>query len=214
MKVRGHLCSSAGRPSLLTLASSRALAVSLALGAGAVGCGASPPTAAGTTFVAFASDFNGFHSWPSAVAMPSPNLPPVDAGRGTDAGPDGGATDGGVHPVPETEYWKIPSTPTGNEFPVGTIIVKETNEVDPTARQVFALVKRGGDFNPTGAVNWEWFELKNVADGSAAISWHGYGPPSGSADIYGGNPAVCNTCHKKAAANDYVWSAALQLSNF
>ena len=142
--------------------------------------------------------------------MPSPNLPPVDAGG---VGPDGGATDGGVHPVPETEYWKIPSTPTGNEFPLGTIIVKETNEVDPTARQLFALVKRGGDFNPTGAVNWEWFELKNVADGSVAISWHGYGPPSGSADIYGGNPAVCNTCHKKAATNDYVWSAALQLSN-
>ena len=45
------------------------------------------------------------------------------------------------------------------------------------------------------------------------IGWQGYGPPSGSADIYGGNPAVCNTCHIKAAANDYVWSAALQLSN-
>ena len=188
-----------------------ALALALALGGGAAGCSTSPPATTGTTFVAFASDFNGFHSWPSAVAMPSPNLPPVDAGG---IGPDGGATDGGVHPVPETEYWKLPSTPTGNEFPIGTIIVKETNEVDPTARQLFALVKRGGDFNPTGAVNWEWFELKNVADGSAVISWHGYGPPSGSADIYGGNPAVCNTCHEKAAANDYVWSAALQLSNF
>ena len=205
MKVAGRLWLSGGRHTSL------ALGVSLVLSGAVAGCSASPPAATGTTFVAFASDFNGFHSWPSAVATPSPNLPPVDAGG---VGPDGGATDGGVHPVPETEYWKLPSTPTGNEFPIGTIIVKETNEVDPTARQVFALVKRGGDFNPTGAVNWEWFELKNVADGSAAISWHGYGPPSGSADIYGGNPAVCNTCHKKAAANDYVWSAALQLSNF
>jgi hypothetical protein len=205
MKVPGRLWLSAGR-------ASRALALgaSLALGVAAAGCGASPPAVNGTTFVAFATDFDGFHSWPSAAAMPSPNLPPVDAGG---VGPDGGATDGGVHPVPETEYWKIPSPITGNEFPLRTIIVKETNEADPTARQVFALVKRGGDFNPTGAVNWEWYELKNNADGSVVIGWQGYGPPSGSADIYGGNPAVCNTCHIKAAANDYVWSAALQLSN-
>ena len=140
-------------------------------------------------------------------------VPEPPARRRGGVGPDGGATDGGVHPVPETEYWKIPSPITGNEFPLRTIIVKETNEADPTARQVFALVKRGGDFNPTGAVNWEWFELKNNADGSVVIGWQGYGPPSGSADIYGGNPAVCNTCHIKAAANDYVWSAALQLSN-
>jgi hypothetical protein len=206
MAVAGRFCLFAGRRASLALGASLALA----LGGAAAGCSASPPVAGGTTFVAFASDFNGFHSWPSAVATPSPDLPPVDAG-GVSA--DGGATDGGVHPVPETEYWKIPSAITGNEFPLRTIIVKETNEVDPTARQVFALVKRGGDFNPTGAVNWEWYELKNNADGSVVISWQGYGPPSGSADIYGGNPAVCNTCHVKAAANDYVWSAALQLSN-
>jgi hypothetical protein len=200
MEIPGRSWRSAGPGALLALA----------LGVAAVGCNSSPPAASGTTFVAFASDFNGFHSWPYATAMPSPDLPPVDA---SGVGPDGGATDGGVHPVPETEYWKIPSPVTADEFPLRTIIVKETNEVDPTARQVFALVKRGGDFNPTGAVNWEWYELKNNADGSVVISWQGYGPPSGSADIYGGNPAVCNTCHIKAAANDYVWSAALQLSN-
>lgn len=195
----------------LSVVSRAALALALALGAVAAGCGVTPgATGDAGIFLAFASTFNGFHSWPSAPAVPSPSLPPVDAGG---VGPDGGATDGGVHPPPETEYWKIPSTPTGNEFPLGTIIVKETNEVDPTARHVFALVKRGGDFNPTGAVNWEWFELTNNADGSVVIGWQGYGPPSGSADIYGGNPAVCNTCHIKAAANDYVWSAALQLSN-
>ena len=188
------------------------VALALALGA-AAGCTVAPsaPGNDGGIFVAFDSTFNGFHSWPSAVATPSPNLPPVDAGG---VGPDGGATDGGIHPPPETEYWQLPPlTPGSATFPIGTMIVKETNEADPTARQVFALVKRGGDFNPTGAVNWEWYELKNNADGSVVIGWQGYGPPSGSADIYGGNPAVCNTCHIKAAANDYVWSAALQLSN-
>jgi hypothetical protein len=206
MKITGRPWQSAGRRALLALA--------LGGAASATGCNAAAPGKGGDggVFVAFASDFNGFHDWPGKAfpAEPSPNLPPVDAGG---VGPDGGATDGGVHPLPETEYWKIPSPITGNEFPLRTIIVKETNEADPTARQVFALVKRGGDFNPTGAVDWEWFELKNVADGSVVINWHGYGPPSGSADIYGGNPAVCNTCHLKAAANDYVWSAALQLSN-
>ena len=186
------------------------LSVGAAL-AGLAGCNAASSAGSdGGVFVAFATDFAGFHDWPSAVAMPSPSLPPVDAGG---VGPDGGATDGGVHPVPETEYWKIPSTPTGGVFPLRTIIVKETNEADPTARQVFAIVKRGGDFNPTGAVNWEWYELKNNADGTVVVSWQGFGPPSGSADIYGGNPAVCNNCHVKAAANDYVWSAALQLSS-
>jgi hypothetical protein len=179
----------------------------LALGAGCKGAASESPD--GAPFVAFATDFAGFHDWPSAPAMPSPDLPPVDAGA---FGPDGGAGDGGVHPLPQTEYWKLPSTPTGGVFPLRTIIVKETNEPDPTARQVFAMVKRGGDFNPTGAVNWEWYELKNNADGTVVVSWSGYGPPSGSADIYGGDPAVCNDCHVKAAANDYVWSAALQLS--
>ncbi len=181
----------------------------LAVGAGCRGSAGG--AADGGPFVAFATDFAGFHAWPSALAAPSPDLPPVDAGA---FGPDGGAGDGGIHPPPETEYWKIPSTPTGGVFPQRTIIVKETNEADPTARQVFAMVKRGGDFNPTGAVNWEWYELRNNADGTVVVSWSGYGPPSGSADIYGGNPAVCNDCHVKAAPNDYVWSAALQLSNF
>src|SRR5579863_5591927 len=138
MTVAGRFCQFAGRRASLALGASLALA----LGGAAAGCSASPPGTSETIFVAFASDFKDFHSWPSAVATPSPNLPPVDAG-GVSA--DGGATDGGVHPVPETEYWKIPSPITGNEFPLRTIIVKETNEVDPTARQVFALVKRGGD---------------------------------------------------------------------
>jgi hypothetical protein len=192
---------------------SLALGASLALALGAaVGCSVAP-SAAGTDggiFLAFDTTFNGFHSWPSAVAMPSPNLPPVDAGG---VGPDGGATDGGVHPPPETEYWQLPPiTPGSTTFPLGTIIVKETNEADPTARQVFAMVKRGGDFNANGAINWEFFELTNNANGTEKVNWQGYGPLDPTKDIYGGNPNVCNDCHGKAVSNDYVWSAALQLS--
>ena len=185
-------------------------AFALVLTAGA-GCSVVPAAGNdGGTFVAFDTTFNGFHSWPTAVAMPSPNLPPVDAGG---AGLDGGAGDGGVHPPPETEYWQLPPiSPGSTTFPIGTIIVKETDEADVTARQVFAMVKRGGNFNPNGAVNWEFFELINKANGIEAINWRGYGPIDPTMDIYGGNPNVCNDCHGKAAPNDYVWSAALQLS--
>jgi len=160
----------------------------------------------GGTFVAFASDFKGFHDRPNqAEATPASTLPPFDAGAL--------AADGGVHPVPQREYWNQSPAPGSTTFPVGFIVVKETDEPDPTARQVVAMVKRGGTFNMLGALGWEMFDLKNNADGSASIQWHGYGPPAGSSDMYGGNPNVCNGCHKLAASNDFIWSTALQLSN-
>ncbi len=178
-----------------------------------LGCSTAPMASSdGHIFVAFASDFDGFHSWPnSAPATPSPDLPPVDAGG---LAADGGSTDAGVHPVPETEYWNHSPPHGSTTFPVGTIIVKETQEADPTQRQVFAIVKRGGHFNSTGALDWEFYELTNNADGTVRVNWQGYGPTSATMDLYGGNPNVCNDCHEKAASNDYIWSAALQLANF
>src|SRR5262245_10984882 len=49
-------------------------------------------------------------------------------------------------------------------FAVGTIIVKEVIPDESTDRQMFAAVKRGGGYNPDGAVGWEWFELGVRAD--------------------------------------------------
>jgi hypothetical protein len=185
----------------------------LLLGPLGLACGASAPSSApGGTFTAFATDFDGFHAWPSGPATPGPDLPPVPGGDGVDAGSI--AADGGVHVLPLTVYWNHPPPTGSTKFPVGTIIVKETDEPDLTARKVFAMVKRGGDFNPTGAVNWEWFELQNTVDSGVVINWRGYGPSSGSADVYGGNPHICNDCHGVAVSNDYVWSAPLQLSDF
>jgi hypothetical protein len=194
----------------MTATSTARLALVLAplcVGCGAAGAGASP----GGTFTAFATDFEGFHAWPSAPATPASTLPAVDGGDGVDGGALG---DGGIHALPLTVYWKQ-APPAGSAvFPVGTIIAKETAEAAPTARKIFAMVKRGGNFNPTGAIDWEWFELQNTADGGVVINWRGYGPPSGSSDIYGGDPTICNTCHLIAARNDDVWSSALQLTNF
>jgi hypothetical protein len=193
-----------------------AVVLAVAAGLGAAGCGKEPPPP--DEFLAFASNFNGFRDWPlSWPAMPSPDLPPVPGGDGVDAGAgaaDGGAADGGaVHRLPLTVYLNMAPPHGSTTFPLGTIIVKETNEADITQRQVFAMVKRGADFNASGAVDWEWFDLTNLSDGTEFVSWHGYGP-LGSADTYGGNPHVCNDCHKIAVSNDYVWSSALALSTF
>lgn len=190
------------------------MGAALLLGPLGLACGAAAPASPpATTFTAFATDFQGFHSWSSAPATPSPSLPPAPSGDGVDAGTTT-AADGGVHVLPLTVYWNHPPPTGSTTFPVGTIIVKETQEADPTARKVFAMVKRGGDFNPTGAVNWEWFELQNTANSGVVINWRGYGPPSGSGEVYGGDPTICNSCHLIAAANDDVWSSAVQLANF
>lgn len=190
------------------IAASLALAATLVLG----GCGGAQP-ATPDQFVAFASDFAAYHDWASAPATPAPGLPavPGDGLTVADAGAiDAGAADGGVHQRPLTVYWNHAPHSGSATFPVGTIIVKETDEADATQRQVFAMVKRGANFNASGALGWEWFELQNTAAGSVIIKWHGYGP-TGTTDTYGGNPHVCNDCHGLARSNDYVWSAAVQL---
>jgi len=145
-----------------------------------------------SVFVAFASHFAGFHKWESFDVT-------KDALPGT------------VHPDAKLIEYLNQRPPKGaTEFPVGTIIVKEGTDGDPTSRQFFGMVKRGGGYN-TGANGWEWFELKNLADGNGVqIIWRGVGPPLG--DTYGGDPhAGCNTCHRDCG-NDAVCAPAVQLS--
>lgn len=92
------------------------------------------------------------------------------------------------------------------KFGVGTLIVKTT------ADQIFVMAKRGGGYNPDGAVDWEWLELEGTVD-QPFIRWRGIGPPDGEGY---GQPGTsgCNICHSGAAANDFVHSAQLQLSGF
>ena len=171
------------------------------------GCGSSAGpedadggTSSGETFLAFAGNFTDYHGWSQAPATPSEGTPADQ-----------------VHPIgPWTLYWKFSIDPLqhgATTFPLGTIIVKQTDPgvVDPP--QIFAMVKRGGGFNATGARDWEWFELESYDDGTVSIVWHGFGPPAGT-EKYGGDGTVCNGCHAGAASNDYVWSSALTLSSF
>jgi hypothetical protein len=149
-----------------------------------------PP--AGSTYLAFAQDFQGYHSWPSYDTTKDADLV--------------GIHDGSV----VTEYInRLP--PSGStEFPLGTLVVKEaTGGTIP--HEIFAMAKRGGSFNAV-ATGWEWFELENLAcaDDRVKLLWRGVGPPIG--EVYGGDPnAGCNGCHADCG-NDAVCAKALQLS--
>jgi hypothetical protein len=159
-----------------------------------IGCSASETeNSDADTFLAFATTFAGYRNWSHAAAT-------------ADGAPSGVHTNG-----PMTVYWNELPPHGGVEFPVGTTIVKETDPgVSPA--QIFAMVKRGGGYNSTGARGWEWFELQSPDSDSVIILWRGVGPPNG--ETYGGDPTTCNTCHAQAVGNDFVWSTALQLSSF
>ncbi len=101
-----------------------------------------------TTFIANAQSFSCFRMWSHTPGVGPPGAPqPM-------------MPDGGLHSGPLTTY--INQTPAhgSTSFPVGTIIVKEQDDPALTDRQVFAMVKRGGNYNEAngmGAVNWEFF---------------------------------------------------------
>jgi hypothetical protein len=163
----------------------------VAMLAGLIGCGAAPSTSengdAGV-FLAVASDFAGFTTWPSQSV-------------------DTTVVSGASHVSGRRTVYINALPPVGAAaFPVGTLIVKVTE----TDGKIFARAKRGGGFNKSGALDWEWFELE---EGSAGLSvrWHGWGPPAG--EMYGGDAGgACNGCHIAAVDNDYVMSSWLALT--
>jgi hypothetical protein len=166
------------------------LVVASASGCGGAESATEPP---GDSFIAFASSFADFRTWPSY---------PVTE------------TEDATHTTgPRTEYLNQTPAHGSKEFPVGTIVVKESDAGALADRQIFAMVKRGASYNASGAKDWEWFELRNVDAARVTIVWRGVGPPAG--ETYGGDAnGGCNTCHAEASTNDYVRSKALQLSGF
>ncbi len=150
-------------------------------------------------FIPLQSDFAGFTSWTHY-----------------DVGDE--AVDS-VHVAGPREVFINKLPPKGStHFPVGTMIVKETQVgADKTQWEVHAAVKRGGNYNANGAIDWEWFDLSLDADAVPTINWSGAQPPPGGG--YGapvaGDPSAtdCNTCHAVAKANDYIQDSFLQLKN-
>jgi len=160
-------------------------------------CGGSAPDApadAPDVFLAFSSSFQPYQTWTHFHS---------------EGPPDDGTYSADVLGPREQYISQLP--PSGSTaFPVGTMIV----EVRHTG-VIFAGAKHGGDFNPTGAHDWEWFELlQDPSSQVVSIKWRGVGPPAG--EMYGGDPnGGCNACHTACGLNnDYVCSSQLQLASF
>ena len=166
----------------------------------ALGCAPSedaPPDSGGSgSFIALAPDFADFATWPAIT------LGAMDGTRGHDAG---------ISRIHLRGVVPAPSEP----FATGTILVKVT-ETTPSVVdwEVHAMVKRGGDYNATGAVGWEWFDLALTADGEPVITWRGEGSASDPGS-YGGLETdagpfaqTCNGCHGVVDYDDYVFDRA------
>ena len=150
-------------------------------------------------FIAQTADFAGFCKWSSA-----PAAAPGDAG-------DGIHGDAGL-----TVFWNKSPATGAKEFPVGTIVLKETNETDPSMRVAFAMVKRqprGTGYNSASAGGddgWEWWSVRDLGNCNVERLWRGPAPPS--TESYAGQTlGDCNGCHARAVGNDYVWDTAVQL---
>ena len=97
-------------------------------------------------------------------------------------------------------------------FPVGTVIVRTIETTASPNVTIHAMVKRGGGFNPKGALGWEFFELALAKkDGQPFWIWRGEKPPSGEmyqlllsqANVDKKDEEVdCNGCHAGDDAKD------------
>lgn len=156
---------------------------------GACGPDATEPAEPGT-FIALDRDFQGFRGW-TRYAIGSAPLE--------------GHAEG-----PRFVYANRPVPAAGGVYPVGTILVK-TVEVDddPTHWEIFAMVKRGGTFNATGAAGWEYFRLRLVDATAAVIAGRGLAPTDNGA-LYGPAGTGCNLCHGATVrGSDHVLSPPL-----
>ena len=163
----------------------------------AAGCGGSD----GPVKIALADDFAPYASWPS-VALGSDPLP---------GHPNG----------PRTGFLNQAAPPGAKSYPVGTIIVKQIQtdgSTDITQWDLFGMVKRGGDYNQGGALNWEFFILRMNEAGVPQIVDRGTHPADsntdGGATSYGTamNGETCNVCHGAIGTDqhDHILSPLLQ----
>lgn len=154
--------------------------------------------------IALTSDFAKFWEWPSKkIAAAGHGATEVVQDQDT---------------IPRSVYLYPGFDDPVTEFPVGTIFVKvmgDSPDSVPPVGKIHAAVKRGGDFNSNGAVNWEWFELAIVDDNEVIIMWRGQEPPDEGG--YGSltNPdgeteSDCNSCHGGADDHDIVLGEDLQ----
>ena len=126
----------------------RASVMGIALLASATACGTkagdgTDENVSANTFVPFAKDFQGFRTWeafplPTQVAAPASNVNVHLGGK-------------------RTLYLKARPPKGSTTFPVGTLIVKEV--LGAGENKLFAMTKRGGDYNSNGAKGWASFSM-------------------------------------------------------
>ena len=136
-------------------------------------------------YIATDDSFTDFKSWELAAEKQGPDPALGMAHHGNDS------------TVTRYIYFKDSQTASGGNYPLGTIIVKESQNTDMSVHELTAMVKRGNNFNPGGG-DWEWFML--APDGKIATD--GDGNPMRGAALMGG---MCLGCHT-AASTDYVFS--------
>lgn len=161
---------------------------------------ASPPV----EHVATHADFEGFQRW-ERIALENATVPTK------------------ARPGPAAVYVNRRAPPGATAWPVGTVLIKTIESgPDPRDWTVHAMVKRGGLFNPTGAVGWEFFGLQLTAEGRPVILWRSEGDNDGhsySAGLSLAGPAgappgaelTCIDCHTAAWQDDDVLTPALSL---
>jgi hypothetical protein len=138
-------------------------------------------------FIADDNTFKDFMSWTLVKTIQGKD-PALEA-SGAHAGNDSTVT--------RKVYVKNNQDRVNGVFPVGTILVKHSNNPAGTVNEFTGMVKRGNNFNPSGN-DWEWFML--MPDGTIASQ---DGMKTRGADLMGG---MCVGCHSSNKSKDYVFS--------
>jgi len=105
----------------------------------------------------------------------------------------GGAHGGNDSSAVRTVYWKESQTPVDGIYPLGTVIIKQT-ELSDGSTVLTGMVKRGDKYDASGG-DWDYFMLNS--DGTIADD----GAARGS-DLMNG---MCKSCHA-FADTDFIFT--------
>lgn len=136
-------------------------------------------------FIADDNTFAGFSSW---------TLEATNTGLDPSLGTAHGSTDTTIRKV----YIKDGKSRVDGKYPVGTLIVKHSQNLSGSFTQYAAMAKRGNNYNVSGG-DWEFFLLSSdgkVLRDTAGVQRRGFNLSNGA----------CINCHVGAAGKDFVFS--------
>lgn len=137
-----------------------------------------------TEVIANDASFAGFMTWSKDATL-----------KGADPALGGMAHGGNDSTVTRNVYYKNGQNPVSGVYPVGTTIVKHSENPTKTVNEFTAMVKRGGEFNKAQG-GWEYFMIG--ADGKIAD-----GGKMRGANLMNG---MCAGCHAGAKNKDYIFT--------